>query len=146
MRAGDIHLGEVHRDDEDFLLLDDRLWPGAGRTCPATKLWPQNSMPVATGGFSRPTTIGDGDEAAVGDRVAALMSSQAPCWSAPYSAFFLWVPADGGGVEKDFGALHGGEAGGFGIPLVPTDQDADLAVSGFPGAKAEVARGEIKFS
>ena len=43
MGAGDIHLGEIHGDDEDFLLLDvalARIWPEV----PATKLWPQNSM------------------------------------------------------------------------------------------------------
>ena len=55
------------------------------------------------------------------------------------------MPADGGGVEKNFRALHGGEAGGFGIPLVPADEHADFAVTRLPGAEAEVAGSEIKF-
>ena len=59
--------------------------------------------------------------------------------------FFGGMPADGGWVEKDFCALHCRQTRRFGIPLVPTDEDADFAVLGLPGAEAEVTGSEIKF-
>src|SRR5262249_24574231 len=58
---------------------------------------------------------------------------------------FGGMPANSCGVEKDFSTLHRGEARGFGRPLVPANEDADFAVASLPGAKAEVAGGEIKF-
>src|ERR1035438_1338639 len=54
------------------------------------------------------------------------------------------MPADGGGVEQNLGALQRGQARGLGIPLVPTDQYADLAVAGLPGAETEVAWRKIE--
>src|ERR1035441_5869690 len=54
------------------------------------------------------------------------------------------MPANGGGVEKNLGALQHGEPCGLGIPLVPTDQHADLSVAGLPGTKAEVARSKVE--
>jgi len=59
--------------------------------------------------------------------------------------FFGGVPADGGGVEDYIGARHGGEARGFGIPLVPADQGGDASEFCVEGAEAEVARGEVEF-
>ncbi len=69
--AGDVHLGEVHGDDEDFLLFDaglgEKLAGGAGDEALAPEL-----DAVAASGFFQADAIGDGDEAAVGDGVAAL--------------------------------------------------------------------------
>ena len=72
------------------------------------------------------------------------MVSQAACCCAPWLGFLAGMPADGGGVEEDLRALQRGQPRGFGIPLVPADQHADLAVAGLPGAEAEVARREIE--
>src|SRR4051794_7101159 len=58
--------------------------------------------------------------------------------------FFGRVPADGGRIEKNFCALHGGQARGFGIPLIPADQHADFSVASLPRAKTQIARSEIK--
>ena len=55
------------------------------------------------------------------------------------------MPADSGRVEKDLRALQRRESRAFGIPLIPADQDTDLAVACLPRAEAEVARREIKF-
>src|SRR3546814_15392789 len=53
--------------------------------------------------------------------------------------------ADGGGVEQDFRAHQHHRAGGFGIPLVPADADADRAVAGLPYLEAGIAGAEIEF-
>src|SRR3546814_5896900 len=50
--------------------------------------------------------------------------------------------ADGGGVEQDFRAHQHHRAGGFGIPLVPADADADRAVAGLPYRSEERRVGE----
>ena len=55
------------------------------------------------------------------------------------------MPADGGGIKQNLRALHGGEAGGFGIPLVPANEHADFAEFRLPGAEAKIAGREIKF-
>ena len=43
------------------------------------------------------------------------------------------------------GPLQGGEAGRFGIPLVPANADADFPAAGLPGAKTQVAGRKVKF-
>ena len=55
--------------------------------------------------------------------------------------FFGGVPADGGGVEENAGALQGGEAGGLRVPLVPADEDADAGELRIEIFEAEVAGG-----
>src|SRR5437764_6646496 len=57
---------------------------------------------------------------------------------------FLRMPSNRGGIKQDFSALHGRQAGALGIPLVPANEHADLAVAGVPGTKAKVARREIE--
>ena len=49
------------------------------------------------------------------------------------------------GIEEDLRAAHGGQAGRFGIPLIPADQHADAAEPRVPGTKTQVAGGEVKF-
>ena len=56
---------------------------------------------------------------------------QASYWAVAELVFFGGVPADGGGEEEDLGAAQGGEAGAFGVPLVPADQRTDGAVAWF---------------
>src|ERR1019366_10713286 len=59
--------------------------------------------------------------------------------------FFARVPADRGRVDEDLGALHGRQAGGFGEPLIPANQNADAAKARVESAKAEIAGSEIVF-
>ena len=54
------------------------------------------------------------------------------------------VPADGGGVEEYLGTHEGGDAAGFGVPLVPADEDAEGGEAGFEHLVAEVAGGEVE--
>ena len=84
------------------------------------------------------------DEDSVGDGVGALGGLPGVVLGGAELFFFGGVPADGGGEEEDLGAAEGGEAGAFGIPLVPADQGADGALRGLRGFEAEVAGGEVE--
>src|SRR6185369_17457343 len=55
------------------------------------------------------------------------------------------MPADGGRVEQDLGTAECGDAGRFGIPLVPADERRDASVAGIEAAKTEVSGSEIVF-
>ncbi len=85
------------------------------------------------GDFFEADAVGGGDEDAVGDGVGALDGFPRAGLGFAEGGFFLGVPADGGGVEEDADILQGGEAGGFGVPLVPADEHADAAVFGLEG-------------
>ena len=67
------------------------------------------------------------DEDSVGDGVGALGGLPGFVLSGAELLFFGGVPADGGGEEEGFGSAEGGEAGAFGVPLVPADESADLS-------------------
>jgi len=73
------------------------------------------------------------DEAAVGHCVRALDGFPRAVLAFAVFLFLAGMPADGGRVEQDFRALHRGEPRSLGIPLVPADQHADLAVARLPG-------------
>ena len=70
------------------------------------------------------------DEDSVGDGVGALGGLPGFVLGGAELLFFGGVPADGGGEEEDLGSAEGGEAGAFGVPLVPADESADGAVRG----------------
>ena len=64
---------------------------------------------------------------AVGDGVGALDGLPRVVLRCAKLVFLCRVPADGGGIEQNFGALQGGEPRAFGIPLIPADQRAYAA-------------------
>ncbi len=88
--------------------------------------------------------VGGADEDAVRDGVGALDGLPGGVLAIAELGFFGGVPADGGGVEEDFGAAEGGFSGGFGVPLIPADEGADGAGAGVGGEIAEVAGGEVE--
>src|ERR1035441_1543034 len=57
--------------------------------------------------------------------------------------FLRRVPADGRGIEQNFGTLKSGEPRALGIPLVPADERAYAAGGGVDGLKAEIAGGKV---
>ncbi len=61
------------------------------------------------------------------------------------SGFFFGKPADRRRVKKNLRSREGGEARGFGIPLIPANADADFPERRFPRAEPEVARRKVKF-
>ena len=82
---------------------------------------------------------------AVGDRMAALHGQPGVGLAAPFGLRLRRVPADGAGVEQQFGSCQGHQAGRLREPLVPTDQYAQAAQRGLDGAEAVVAGGEVIF-
>src|SRR5688572_9815584 len=54
------------------------------------------------------------------------------------------MPADRGGVEEDFGALHRGESGALWKPLIPAHQRADRRHLRLPRDEAGVAGREVE--
>ncbi len=66
------------------------------------------------------------DEDTIGDAVGALGGLPGVVLGVAELLLFGGVPADGGGEEEYLGAAEGGEAGAFGVPLVPADKCADF--------------------
>src|ERR1017187_3891900 len=100
---------------------------------------------LAAGKHLVPDAVDRHDIAAIGDRVASLDGLPRRLLALAILGLLRRQPADRGGIDKDFRALHCGEPGGFGIPLIPAHQHADAADLGVPDAKAEIARREIEF-
>ena len=102
-----------------------------------TPLWIDVAVLVAD-------AVDGADEDAVGDGVGALDGLPGVVLALAELGLFAGVPADGGGEEEGFGALERGDAGAFGVPLVPADERADGAGGGVLGQEAEVAGGEVE--
>src|SRR5688572_5043381 len=134
--ASRLDLLEVAVDDEDLLAL-------AGlRRHDAHRLGDERVAPELQLPFGADAVDGD-DEAAVGDGVAAL--DGVPGLVLDVLVLHLAKPgADGGGIEQDVRALHGGEARGLRVPLVPADEGADAAEAGVERLEAKVARSEVE--
>src|SRR5260221_10058852 len=60
-------------------------------------------------------------------------------------SFFAGMPSDGGGIEKNLGALHRSQPSRFRVPLIPADEYTDFCKARLPGAKAKISRSEVKF-
>ena len=84
-------------------------------------------------------------EAAVRDGVTALNGFPRTMLSFAVFLFLARMPADGRRIEKNLRALHRCESRGFGIPLIPADEHADLAVARLPSLEPKIAGREIKF-
>ena len=89
-------------------------------------------------------SIGNGDITTIGHCMAALNRLPGAVLPLAVLFFFRRMPADGGRIKNDFGALHGRQPRGFRIPLIPADQHPDFSVARLPRSKSEIARSEIK--
>ena len=134
-----LDLFEVEIVGEDFLVFDggfgDEFTVGIGDE----GLAPELGAVVGAG------AVDGGEVATVGDGVAALHGFPGAVLGGSEAGFFRRQPTDGGGIDEDLCAAECHEAGGFGIPLVPTDEDADFAEFRVPDRPAAVAGGEIEF-
>ena len=116
-------------------------------TCPCvsqTNDPPQNSMPFSAGP-SYPTRFTDATYTPLAMACDRWMVRQESCCALPNSAFSGRVPADGGGVEQNLRAAQSCEAGGFGIPLVPTDERGNPRETRIETAEAQIAWSEVIF-
>jgi hypothetical protein len=140
--SGLVDFAEVEFDDEGFFVFGTGFGEHLARSAGDEALAPE--LDAVAGYFFVPDAVGNSDVASVRDGVAALDGFPGVVLFVVLG-LFGGMPTDGGWIEKNFRALHRGQTRGFGIPLVPADEDANFAVLRLPGAKAEVARSEIKF-
>ncbi len=100
--------------------------------------------PLAAAGIVFPgleaSAIGAHHRDHVGDRVA--LHGAAPRQGG-VQVGIVRLGADGGGVEQHLGAHQGHGPGGFRIPLVPADADAQATEAAVPDLEAGVAGAEI---
>src|SRR6202163_4577850 len=84
------------------------------------------------------------DVAAVRNRVTAL--HRFPRGILRGAVFFLlgWMPSDRRRIKQNLRTTERGQSGGFGVPLVPANADADFPMRGRPRLEAKIAWGEIK--
>src|SRR5690606_22025008 len=80
----------------------------------------------------------------VRDRVAAVAQDPGPALAILLVLRVVRVPADRGRIEQQFGAGQRHQARGFGIPLVPADEDAEAADRAVDRFEAEVAGREVE--
>src|SRR5437899_2634635 len=88
--------------------------------------------------------IGDGDKHSVGDGMRSLDGAPSIMLGGAVLLLLRRVPTDSCRIEKDLGALQRGEARSFRVPLVPTDERADLAHLSIEGLEAKVTGREIE--
>src|ERR1700676_2088675 len=132
--------------DENFFFviggLGDDLAEGIGDEGMA----PEFETRVALFGLAfEADAIDDGGGDAVSDSVRALNGFPGVELGGAELRFFARMPADAGGIEDYLSAAERGEAGAFGIPLVPADLHADARVPGVEIGKTKIAGGEIEF-
>src|SRR6185295_15132293 len=87
--------------------------------------------------------IYDRDVHAVSDGMGALDSPPGVVLRLSELRFLRGMPSNRGGIEQDLGALQRGQAGAFGIPLVPAHQRAHAADGSIESAIAQVAGSEV---
>src|SRR5215204_5015823 len=143
MRAGLIYFSQVERDHQRFLFADAGFGENLTGSSSDETLSPKLDS-IASQNFGS-DAIRHSHITAIGDGVSPLNGFPGRVLTLAMLGFFPRVPSNGGWIKDNFSALHGGQPGSFGIPLVPTDQHADLAIAGGPGSKAEVAGCEIEF-
>ena len=80
----------------------------------------------------------------VGDSVAALDGLPGIVLFAVIMLILTYIPADSGGIEENLRAHESGDAGGFGVPLVPAYEHANVCELGLENLVAEVSRGEVE--
>ena len=84
------------------------------------------------------------DEDTVGDGVAALHGLPGAALDLVKLARFGSGQADGGGIDEDLGAAESHETRGLRIPLIPADENTQLADRSVDGKEAGVARGKVE--
>ena len=81
---------------------------------------------------------------AVGDGVGALADDPGLALTLLLLPGVGRVEADGGGVDEEIGPGQGHQPCRFRVPLVPADQQPELADGGGDGGEAEIAGGEVE--
>ena len=100
--------------------------------------------PSCRRGF-KPDAVDAQDGHPVGDGVGPLAGDPGVKLALLLIRSVAGLPTNGGGIDQQLRAIQCHQPGGFGIPLVPADQYAQLADGGLNGAEPEIAGGEVEF-
>src|SRR6266700_4389546 len=144
VRAGDIHLAQIDRHDKRLFLVGAGSGENFSGSAGDEALSPE-FQPLSVGRFFQADTIAWGHVAAVGHSVAALDEFPGLVLLRAATRLLLGMPADRGRIKQALRPPQRRQSRRFRIPLVPTDEQADLSEPGLPGAKAKIARREIEF-
>ena len=136
-------LGQIDLDHQDFFPVHGRLPDDLSSRVRHEALSPEFNSVSPRRRFVA-CSVRCRNETAVGDRMGSLDRLPGGMLSLAKGLFFAWMPADCGGIKKDFGAAQSGQSSAFWIPLIPTNQDADRGKPGFPGLEPKIPRGEIE--
>jgi hypothetical protein len=139
-------LGGIAFDNENFFLVVGSFRENLAEGIGDERIAPKFDAGIALVGLSFiANTINDGNVGAIGDSVGTLNGFPGIELGGADLRFLVRVPADAGGIKDNLRALQSGDAGTFGIPLVPTDLHANASEFGVEVEKAEIAGREIKF-
>ena len=139
---------EVNFADQDFFLVVRRLGDDAAERIAEKRCAPEFQA-IASDGIAADVpgfmshTIYNCHVDAVGDGMGALDRSPGVVLRLSELRFLRGMPSDRGGIEQYLRALQRGQAGAFGIPLVPAHQRAHAADGGVESAIAQVAGSEV---
>src|SRR5437588_4153736 len=134
-----VNLIQVAIDDQYFFFI-----AGSFRDDPAERIGHERLTPEVQLSFVT-DSVADRDINAVSNRMRALNRLPRGMLRTAHLWLFIRQPADGGGIEKKLRSRQSSQARGFGKPLIPTNQRANLPILRFVRAKAEIAGGEIEF-
>ena len=133
-------------DDQDLFLVLGSFGGDLAKGVGDERISPEFEAGVAVGGLAlEADAIDDGDVDAIGDGVRALNSFPGVELGGTEFGFFVRMPANAGGVKNDLRAAESGDAGTFGIPLIPADLHADFSVVRLEIGKTEITGSEIEF-
>ena len=127
MRAAELDLVQIARDDEHFLFVCRGLGGDLAVGLGDEALAPEFDAVLADGSaggvedFFDADAVGRACVAPIGDGMGALDEFPAFVLCGAELGFFARMPADGGGVEENLGPLQRGQSRAFGIPLIPAD-------------------------
>ena len=139
-------LGRIALDNENFFLVVGGFRKNLAERIGDERIAPKFDARIALVRLAfKADAIDDGYIGAIGDGVGTLNGFPGIQLSGADLRFLVRVPADTGGIKNNLRALERGDAGTFGVPLVPTDLHANAGEFGVEVEKAEIAGREIKF-
>src|SRR5437667_1389171 len=133
------HIGDHNLFFVDGTFCNDLAVRSANKTLPPKF----DSVPAGRRFLTDP--IRRGDIAAIRDRMAALDRFPRGMLRCAEVFLFRWVPPDRCWIKNNLRAAQRCETCCLGVPLVPANADADLAVRCLPRLKSQVTGREVKF-
>ena len=117
MRPSHLDLVQVHFREQDFFVVAAGFGQNLSRRS-RDKTLPPEFDAIATDGFLQADAIGGGHITTVRDSVAALDQFPGRMLIGAILGFLFRMPADGGWIEENFGALQNRQSRALGIPLI----------------------------